>query len=133
MTSTKQKQEQYFDFIESHKCRDCRKWHQCLHEVCDGFEEALPSKGRKCEDCGKPMLLQSVRWCGANAFIWRCACGNIAPVNTSEEIKGASLWTENKRCPKCGSSAVEYMPTTTTSRESYYCRNCGCYFYVQTW
>ena len=29
-------------FQESHKCRSCRKWHKCLHEICDGFEEAQP-------------------------------------------------------------------------------------------
>jgi len=50
--------------------------------------------GRKCEDCGKQMLIQTVRWCGANAFIWRCACGNIALVNTSEEMKGARYWSQ---------------------------------------
>lgn len=58
--------------------------------------EAMNRVGRKCEDCGKPMLLQTVRWCGANAVIWRCVCGNIAPVTyTLEEMKGAVHWTKN--------------------------------------
>jgi len=28
--------------IDIEKCRKCRKWHQCLHESCDGYVEAKP-------------------------------------------------------------------------------------------
>ena len=42
---------------------------------------------RLCEDCGREMELVPVRWCGSNAYIWKCPNDdNLAPVKNYADM-----------------------------------------------